>query len=32
MMDLLQHLIPDFAHMFSANPNGGEPNSQRIAG
>ncbi|EMR48530.1 TPA: anti-phage defense ZorAB system ZorA [Pseudomonas putida] len=22
MMDLLQHLIPDFAHMFSANPNG----------
>lgn len=21
-MDLLQHLIPDFAHMFSANPNG----------
>lgn len=19
MMDLLQHLIPDFAHMFSAN-------------
>ncbi|WP_275547627.1 anti-phage ZorAB system protein ZorA [Pseudomonas sp. Marseille-Q0931] len=22
MMDLLKHLIPDFAHMFSANPNG----------
>lgn len=22
MLDLLQHLIPDFAHMFSANPNG----------
>ncbi len=22
MMDLLQHLIPDFAYMFSANPNG----------
>lgn len=22
MMDLLKHLIPDFTHMFSANPNG----------
>lgn len=22
MMDLLKHLIPDFAHMFSVNPNG----------
>ncbi|WP_312452330.1 anti-phage ZorAB system protein ZorA [Stutzerimonas nitrititolerans] len=22
MMDLLKHLIPDFVHMFSANPNG----------
>lgn len=22
MMDLLKHLIPDFAHMFSTNPNG----------